>query len=244
MKKTTLEYYGAVINRAERAMESIEAAKAAYEHECVLAKNALDAGLYGENGYKEAVRKLEADRDAKIEGALSRIDEVSAEYAAEMQELARLDGNRIDEGTMKLLDSGVKLSTEEWQTLANAHKDNYVMTRVLKERYGAAKPQADSSVQSFLTGIPDNSLKYVQFGQTPMDRQEIFGRFAQTLRYACGCKTMPKMGYNDAFASKRDYFNYLAKDSLENMQPFGDEDFGSVDKVFPVETVAAKTTIW
>lgn len=243
MKKTTLEYYGAAINRAERAMESIEAAKAAYERESVLAKNALDAGLYGENGYKEAVRKLEADRDAKIEGALSRIDEVSAEYAAEMQELSRLDGNRIDDGVVKLLNSGIKLTTEEWQELADAHKDNFLTTRVLKEKYNEAKSSEGGEGAGFLLGHEGGGLGFVRFGQSPLEKSENFRNFAKLLRYNAASDTMPKEGGME-YASKTDYWNHCARESIGRVQPQAGEGFDNVAEAFPVQMVAAKRTIW
>lgn len=113
MKRTTIEYYKSAVRRAVDAMERIEAAKAAYEHECGLTKNAFDAGILGENGYKEQLQKLVQERDAKIEGALGCIDEMSKEYSAEMRELGRLDGSKIDSGTMALLNSGLQLTKEK-----------------------------------------------------------------------------------------------------------------------------------
>lgn len=42
----------------------------------------------------------------------------------------------------------------------------------------------------------------------------------------------------------QDYYNYLAKDSLERMKPFGDESFDIVEQNFPVEYVQAKPVVW
>lgn len=232
MKKTTVEYYKLAVKQAGNAREAIESANAAYEHECVLTKNAFDAGILGENGYKEQLEKLAQERDAKVEGALSRIDKVGEEYAAEMQELGRLDGGRIDDGVMKLLNSGLQLTNEDWQELANAHKDNHVMTRILRERYNANRPKSNG-----------NGLTFVQFGQSPQDRQENFIKFTRTIRNSCTHKYMPRNGAMD-FASRQDYYNYLAKDSLERMKPFGDENFDTVEQDFPVEYVRAKPTIF
>ena len=54
---------------------------------------------------------------------------------------------------------------------------------------------------------------------------------------------MPRNGAVD-FASRQDYYNYLAKDSLTRMNPFGDENFDTVEQDFPVEYVQAKPTVW
>lgn len=232
MKKTTLEYYKAAVRRAVDARERIEAAKASYEHECELTKNAYESDLLGKAGYEDRLKELAQERDAKIEGVLSRIDEVAAEYSAEMAELGRLDGGRIDDGTMKLLNSGLQLTNEDWQLLATQHKDNHVMTRILQERYNANRPKSDGK-----------GLTFVQFGQRPQDRAENFERFTRTIRNSCTYSSMPKNGTVD-FASRQDYYNFLAKDSLGRMKPFEDEDFSTVEADFPVEYVQAKPQIW
>lgn len=237
----TTDFYKKAITRALNARESFEAAKSAYEHECELTKNAFDGGILGENGYKEQLEKLAQERDAKIEGALGCIDEVSKEYSAEMQELGRLDGSRIDSGTMALLNSGLQLTNEDWQELANTYKDNYVMTRILRERYNANRPKSEDN--GFALGQKNNGLTFVQFGQLPQDRAENFEKFTKTIRNSCTYKSMPRNGMMD-FASRQDYYNYLAKDSLERMKPFGDESFDTVEQDFPVEYVQAKPVVW
>lgn len=237
----TTDFYKKAITRALNARESIEAVKSVYEHECELTKNAFDGGILGENGYKEQLEKLAQERDAKIEGALGCIDEVSKEYSAEMQELGRLDGNKIDSGTMALLNSGLQLTNEDWQELANTYKDNYVMTRILRERYNANRPKSDGN--SLTMGQKNNGLTFVQFGQSPQDRAENFEKFTKTIRNSCTYRSMPRNGTVD-FASRQDYYNYLAKDSLGRMKPFGDETFDTVEQDFPVEYVQAKPTVW
>lgn len=237
----TVDYYKKAITRALNARENIKAAKSVYEHECELTKNAFDGGILGENGYKEQLEKLAQERDAKIEGALGCIDEVAAEYSAEMQELGRLDGSKIDSGTMALLNSGLQLTNEDWQELANTYKDNYVMTRILRERYNANRPKSEDN--GFTLGQKNNGLTFVQFGQLPQDRAENFEKFARTIRNSCTYKSMPRNGTVD-FATRQDYYNYLAKDSLERMKPFGDESFDTVEQDFPVEYVQAKPVVW
>lgn len=237
----TTDFYKKAIAQALNARESIEAAKSAYEHECDLTKNAYESDLLGKAGYEDRLKELAQERDAKIEGALSRIDEVATEYSIEMQELGRLDGTKIDNGTMALLNSGLQLTNEDWQELANTYKDNYVMTRILRERYNANRPKNEGN--SLTMGQKNNGLTFVQFGQSPLDRQENFEKFIRTIRNSCTYSSMPRNGTVD-FASRQDYYNYLAKDSLERMKPFGDESFDTVEQDFAVEYVQAKPTVW
>lgn len=77
----------------------------------------------------------------------------------------------------------MKLTNEDWQELANTFKDNYVMTRLLRERYSENKPKNEGD--SLTPGQKNNSLTFVQFGQTPQDRQEIFSKFTGFLRKSC-----------------------------------------------------------
>lgn len=237
----TIEYYKKAIRQAQSARESIERINADYEHSCVLSKNALDGGILGEQGYKQQLEELKHDRVSQIEGALSRIDEVGAEYAAEMAELGRLDGSRIDNGAMNLLNSGLQLTNKDWQELAETYKDNYIMTRILRERYNASRPKSEGD--SLTLGQKNNGLTYVQFGQLPQDRAENFSSFTKLLHYSAASDSMPNEGPM-AYASKSDYWNHCAKESIGRMKPFGDESFDTVEQDFPVEYVQASSNVW
>lgn len=232
MKRTTIEYYKLAIKQARNARENIQTAKETYARECEIAKNAYEGDLLGEEGYKQRLKELAQVLDAKIEAELSYIDKVGEEYAAEMQELGALNGSMIDDGTMKLLNSGLSLSSADWQELANKHKDNYVMSRILKERYDTNRPKEK-----------EHSMAFVQFGQLPQDRAENFSRFTKLLHYNAISDSMPNEGAM-AYASKGDYWNHCAKESISRMKPFGDESFDTVEQDFPVEFVQAKATVW
>lgn len=155
--------------------------------------------------------------------------------------MGRLDDAKIDSGTMALLNSGLQLTNEDWQELANAYKDNYVMTRILRERYNANRSKSEDN--GVTLGQKNNGLTFVQFGQNPQERADNFTRFTQLLHYNAVSDTMPNNG-RLAYASKGDYWNYCAKDSIGRMKPFGDENFDNLDSDFPVEHVQDKTTVW
>lgn len=110
-----------------------------------------------------------------------------------------------------------------------------------RERYNANRPKNEG--KSLTMGQKNNGLTFVQFGQSPLDRQENFEKFIRTIRNSCTYSSMPRNGTVD-FASRQDYYNYLAKDSLERMKPFGDESFDTVEQDFAVEYVQAKPTVW
>lgn len=229
MKKSNIEYYKEVVNRAENARNTINQANADFERECVLAKNALEADLYGQKGYDDRLKELEAERDVRIESGLSRILAVVDEYDAEMAELGKLDGDKIDDGTMKLLNSGIDLSHADWQELADKHADNAIMSRILKERYNANRPQEKGS-----------GITVVRFGQSPADRSEVFSKFAKTIYHACKSGMRPSLSGGGRLKTTTDYYNFIAQDSLKGMQPFGEESFDNLDAEFPVETENGK----
>lgn len=58
--------------------------------------------------------------------------------------------NKIDDATMKLLDSGVEMSSGEWQDLATRYRDNAVMTRIIKQHYDR-RPVKEGLLEGFLT---------------------------------------------------------------------------------------------
>lgn len=168
MKKSITDYYKRTVELAGNATRAISKARADYERDSVLLKNAYEADMYGERGYREKLEEMKSARDAEVQAALSRILTVVDEYDAEMEELGKLDGDKIDDATMRLLNSGINLTHADYQELANKHADNAIMTRILKERYDANRPQEKG------TGIT-----IVQFGQSPESRSEVFSKFVK-----------------------------------------------------------------
>lgn len=225
MKKTTIEYYKKAVRLAENARNAISRAMSDYSHGCEVAKGAYEADLLGEKGYQDRLKELEAERDAQVSGALSQILTVVDEYDSEMAELGKLDGNMVDSGTMALLNSGINLSHADYQELANRHKDNAVMTRILKERYDANRPAEKG-----------NGITVVQFGQTPAGRSDVFSKFVRTVYHACESGVCPALSGSGRLKTMTDYYNFIAQCSLADMQPYGDESFDNLDTDFPVET--------
>lgn len=229
MKKSITDYYKRTVELAGNATRAISKARADYERDSVLLKNAYEADMYGERGYREKLEEMKSARDAEVQAALSRILTVVDEYDAEMAELGKLDGDKIDEGTMRILSSGMKLTHADYQELANKHADNAVMSRILKERYDANRPEEKGP-----------GITVVQFGQSPESRSEVFSKFVKTVYHAVESGVCPALSGRGKLKSQTDYHNFIAQQSLAEMQPIEGEDFCSLDKDFPVETVNGK----
>ncbi len=229
MKKSITDYYKRTVELAGNANRAIGKARADFERDSVLLKNAYEDDMYGEKGYREKLEEMKSVRDAKVKAALSGILTVVDEFDAEMAELGKLDGDKIDEGTMRLLNSGINLTHADYQELANKHADNAIMSRILRERYDANRPKEKGP-----------GITIVQFGQSPESRSEVFSQFVKTVYHAVECNAVPSLSGGGRLKSPTDYHNYLAQASLGEMMPFEGEDFSNLDKDFPVETVNGK----
>lgn len=224
MKNGNIEYYKFAVERAKSARASIVAAKEDYERKDKMWREDLAGGFLGEVGFNEKIADAKKELDEKIESAQRFVLGVADDYAAEMKELSRLDGDKICDATMKLLSSGLDLTHADWQELANKHADNFVMTRILKERYDANRPPEKE----------DGGITIVRFGQSPADREKVFRSFVNTLAHSVNSDFTPKYGGAE-FSSRASYWNHLAKESLKSMRPFEGEDRGSVDADFEVK---------
>ena len=94
MKKSITDYYKRTVELAGNATRAISKARADYERDSVLLKNAYEADMYGERGYREKLEEMKSARDAEVQAALSRILTVVDEYDAEMEELGKLLKNK------------------------------------------------------------------------------------------------------------------------------------------------------
>lgn len=119
------------------------------------------------------------------------------------------------------------MTSKDWQQLADAHKDNAVMTRILKQRYDANRPQ-------------EKELVTVRFGQLPESRKEVFSKFVRTIYHAVESGACPSLSGSGRFKTTADYYNYLAQDSLADMTPYGEESFNNLNVDFPVQTETGK----
>lgn len=242
----TTDFYKDLLRQAKDARSSIAKAEEKYRHGCSIEKEQLESGMLGQEGYDAYIAMHEQDRDREVNEALSRIDSVERSYGALMDEMGQLDGSKIDNDTMAILNSGMKLSSSDWQFLADRHRDNYVMSRILRERYEENPPKdlvdaCDSEQPGAFIMVRDNrkEVEPVTFGQSPAERKEIFSRFAGLVRHTTATGTcMP------GFASQESYWNHLARESIGKMQPFSDEDFGTVNEDFPVEYQGESVCVW
>lgn len=222
----TTGYYKRLLERAFNARAAIEKAESDYQGAIRHERELYDDGMVGEKMLHLHTDEFTSKRDREVDAALSWIDGVADEFGSVMEDLGRLDGSRIDDNVMRLLNSGIRLTTGEWQGLANDCKDSYTMTRILKSAYAANKLEEDGDV-----------LTFVQFGQSPQDKQKIFNKFAGLIKHTCRSGIVL-----DGYVSRKDYWNDLAKSSIREMQPFSDENFDSVDADFPVEKQSVIST--
>lgn len=221
MQKSTIEFYKEAIKRAASAADVISKANAAYKREEKIYKGMLEDDLIGQAGFNEKIKNLEQEKNVKTKESLSRILKLIDEYSLEMAEFGKLDGSKIDDNTIKILNSGLALTSADWQQLADQHKNNPTMTRILQQRYEENRPKEKEPVA-------------ITFGQLPSERQEIFKRFIYKLHESCLYGIIGSLSGGTNFKTATDYYHHLAKKSIENMQPLEEENFDNLDTDFPI----------
>ena len=232
-------YHRNALNAAFEARKAIEEAKKERDRSIQFHEEKLREGKITEKGYRESLDLAAENYEEKVEAAAAEIKKIQAEFDALMDDLGATDGNMIDDATMKLLDSGIEMSAGEWQDLANKHRDNAVMTRILKQHYDR-RPVKKSIPEGFYTmGGEKKELKVV-FGQSPTERKKAFDDFCNVLYHSAKSGTvLPE------YVDRESYWNDLARKSLFKMSQCGDETFDKeeIEEVLPVQTQLPKHNV-
>lgn len=94
----------------------------------------LDAQEAYRNNIKELQRKTQEE-----------IQAVQAEYERHLNDFYTANGNRIDESTVKLLKSGIRLTDAEIDSMVNQNKSNPTMLRLISDHCDANKITSQSA---------------------------------------------------------------------------------------------------
>lgn len=215
-----IKYFNKTIEIAKAANKAISIANADYKRDETLVKGMLEGDLLGQKGFDEHIVELKQKKDAAVKISSDSILEMINTFDIEMNQLDRLDGNDIDDATMKILNSGLTLKATDWQYLADQHKDNVTMTKILKQKYEENRPDDEMS------------SNIVRFPALPSEKKDIFKRFVYKVNESCIYNVVPTPATGGHFKSVTDYFNSLAKDYLEAM---GYDDQDTLNKEFPVQ---------
>lgn len=234
-------YHKRAVKAAQQSQDLIKKAKDEYDTSLQYHKELLKTGRIGKLGFDESMELAAQRRDEKIEAAVAEIKKIQSDFGAVMDTLGAVDGNMIDDATMKLLNSGLELSAKEWQGLATKHKDNAVMTRVLRQHYDRRPIKKGLPDGFYPVGGGEQKEPKVIFGQLPEDRKKIFDSFCNTLYFSAKRETaLPE------FPDLENYWNHLAGNSLSKMDQCGDETFDGkeIAELFPVEIQHPRYDIW
>lgn len=239
------KYHRNALNAAFEARKAIEAAKEERDRRIEFHKEKLQTGKITKKGYDESVAFVTEEYEEKVEAAAAEIKRVQAEFSALMDDLGAADGNMIDDATMKLLNSGLEMSAREWQDLANKHRDNATMTKILRQHYDRRPVKKGLPDGFFTTGGGElreqNSTPEIVFGQLPEERKKAFDEFCNVLYNSSKSGTvLPE------YVDRESYWNDLARKSLFKMSQCGDETFDKeeIEEVLPVEVQIPKHNVW
>jgi hypothetical protein len=225
---------------AENARANIEEATASYRQTDNYNRGLLEAGKITKFGYDDSMNGFKEQLAGRIDAELSRINAVKSEFDELMDEESRLDGSKIDSGTVELLNSGIKLSSSDWQALADRFSDNATMTRLLQERY-ASRPIPKSLPDGFFTQGKEAKEVEVRFAKSPEKVKKAFDSFCDSL-----CRSVSSGSYLPEYGSQDSYWNHLARTTLEASNGYHGGSFteAELDTDYPVTVVAPRQIIF
>lgn len=236
MRLNTIDFHADAVNTAKRARAAVAQARAVYSGAVKDAKQQLDDGKITKMFYDELVMQAAVERDSAIQAAQETVRAEGRKFSAEMSEYGKLDGGQLDEGVLKILDSGLPLTLDDWKTLGKEFKDNNLMSRLLQDRYD--KHPLFKEPNNGLVGSPKEKV-VLRFGWNPQKRSERFEKFTELLAHTAATGTcLPEYKDQDS------YWNSLAKTSCRDCGEIENDDFSTLDSEFPVETQTAQPQIW
>lgn len=95
--------------------------------------------LDAQEAYKNNIKELQKRTAEEIQA-------VQAEYERHVTEFYTVNGNRIDEPTVKLLKSGIRLTDTEIDNMVNQNKSNPTMLRLISDHCDANKINSQSAM--------------------------------------------------------------------------------------------------
>ncbi len=95
--------------------------------------------LDAQEAYKNNIKELQKRTAEEIQA-------VQAEYERHVTEFYTVNGNRIDEPTVKLLKSGIRLTDTEIDNMINQNKSNPTMLRLISDHCDANKINSQSAM--------------------------------------------------------------------------------------------------
>lgn len=206
------EFYKRALTIAENARKEIEQINEDFAYSEKFNRTALNEGRITKKGYDEAMQGLAEERDRRISAKVSGIEALRQEFDNAMQDASRIDGGQIDESTMRLLNSGVKLSTGEWQRMIDANKDNATMLRIIRQKYDERPIEKDGMPAGFFDMSGTRRAKTEQpvvFPVSPEEKSRAFDSFCGII--SRGAVSGAKL---NEFPTQRDYWNSIARENL------------------------------
>lgn len=187
-----------------------------------------------DKGYAEMMESVRETMRKEIESSVGRVTRAKTAAIEELQKKCRLDGTSVDAGVIALLNSGIKFSAAEMQVLADQFKDNYTMTRILREKWEPMKREIETKnnkydlKDGFYTQSFQPEKTEVRFGQDPAEQIAAINTLANVLEHSAQSGTI--VGKH---ASQNSYWNSLVRESLEKCQYVAEPD--ELDRDFPME---------
>jgi hypothetical protein len=219
--ETAQKYFDAALNDAINKLDDAERIRTDCQKKLNKAKDDLNNGYLGEQGFKEIVQNAANEAAAALDSLKSSLDKHSAAYAERMKEYGLLSGDRIT-SDVKLLDGSIALSAADVDELLDRYGDNYLMQRKIMDFWKTRRAEIEAENES-IKGVP--GFKASETGlqhkiQSPQEKQAIFDKFLSTMKNALGSADRGAWT-PDEFKTTSDYMRYrcseyLSETMLEN----------------------------
>lgn len=223
----TQNIFDRVLESGKTARRRIEEINKKLEGDIEAAKDDLKAGMIGENGYKKLVGELRADAEERIKSATSEINSIVTEYNETVRLWGEMSGDKLTSDA-ELLMSGIKLSAEEVQKLADKYQYNPVMSRLVKQYWevrGNEINRHNQKMRETVLNYPWESDTVNFNHQTADSRIDKFEKFAENVKHIAETGFFMK-----EYADADDYMNAIARRTLPEIQPLDSDEVYDYDR--------------
>lgn len=148
---------------------------------------------------------------------------------------------RITQEQQKILDIAAEFERESKEAARlDASRIDQNALAILNSGIELTKEDWQEQAHGGLIDSETKTKANIDFAINPMHRAEIFSRFASLISSSAASGTS-----FDEFASQDDYWFDLARKSIRDIKPAGNDDFSEVDTAFPVTySTVQRPQVW
>lgn len=238
MRATTIKnYYSRAIEAGKEARRKIEKAEAEYEALKEYAQKQYEDKMLTEKARRQILDEGQAKLQEATEAAQSPLDALEEEYRKAVREEQRIRTDSIDAALMQYLQSGVRISAEEMQELADQYAGNPTMLKYLRAFW---EPKA-TEIRTRNRDLGFHEPFEVLFAKDPAGNVSTFKGFCAAVKSISRSGRIPEQYTRGAVKIKNldSYYNQRAQETLDYVVLEKGDAWGDLEADFPVETTGS-----